>query len=335
MTDNSQDNRKTPSQIEQSAKLLGITSARVLVAVSGGCDSVALLRGLHWLQTNLDVQLVVAHLNHGWRGAESDADAVWVEALAGSLEVNCHVERLDAKKEALTTSASEESARRARYEFLTRAAAEHDCRFVAVGHTADDQTETVLHHILRGTGLAGLRGIAPARPLGENVTLVRPLLGIQREPLENWLSSIGQDWRTDRSNSDTDFTRNRIRNELLPLLEEQFNPQVRRVLATLAQQAGEVSGFVRELAEAALPDVVLSSAENSLRLDATALNRLPPVVLRESLILAWQSQNWPLQGMSFSHWEKLAEIATSGGTITLPGRIDGRLRGTLLVLTRG
>lgn len=333
-------------QIGQAARNLGIESATVLVAVSGGCDSVALLQGLHELKATLDLKLVVAHLNHGWRGEESDADASWVKALAAKLDLPCVSESCRPTRDSLadstqpaTTAAvnstSEESARRDRYEFLTRAAAEHSCQFIAAGHTADDQAETVLHHIVRGTGLTGLRGIAPTRTISEGVALVRPLLEIRRADLENWLTTIGQDWRTDRTNSDTDFTRNRIRKELLPLLEEQFNPQVRRVLVTLAQQAGEVSGFVRELAEAALPDVVLNSTSDTIRLDAAALGRLPPVVLRETLILAWQNQYWPLQGMSFSHWEKLTEVALSGGTATLPGKVDARRRGTLLVLTRG
>jgi len=333
-------------QIGQAARNLSIESATLLVAVSGGCDSVALLRGLHELQVTLNLKLVVAHLNHGWRGEESDADASWVESLAAKLELPCVSESCRPQRESLAESAqpaataavnpaSEESARRDRYEFLTRVAAEHSCQFIAAGHTADDQAETVLHHILRGTGLAGLRGIAPTRTISEGVALVRPLLEIRRADLENWLTTISQDWRTDRTNFDTSFTRNRIRNELIPLLESQFNPQVRRVLATLAQQAGEVSGFIRELAEAALPDVMLNATPDSIRLDAAALSRLPPVVLREALVLAWKNQNWPLQGMSFSHWERLAEVAASGGTITLPGNVDARLRSTLLVLTRG
>lgn len=319
-----------PPPIAAAARKLGIESARVLVAVSGGCDSVALLRGLVDAQATLNLTLVVAHLNHGWRGEESQHDADWVRALADSLQLPSVIESAHQDEEA----ASEESARRLRYEFLNRAASVHDCPFVAIGHTADDQAETVLHHILRGTGLSGLRGIPPTRSLADQATLVRPLLETPRSQLEDWLQAIGQDWRTDATNSDSRFTRNRIRHELLPLLADKFNPQIHRVLTTLAAQAGEASEFVRELAEQTLPEIVLSSTPDSIRLDTSRLSELPPIVRREALVLAWQRQNWPLQKMSFAHWEKLAEIAESGGMATLPGNVDVRIRGSMLVLTR-
>jgi tRNA(Ile)-lysidine synthase len=337
-------------QIRDAANSLGIETATVLVAVSGGCDSVALLRGLHELRTSLDLKFVVAHFNHGWRAEESDADAVWVEALAEQLNLPCVSESRDSKRDPLANStsttatpsagsASEESARRDRYEFLARAAFENGCQFIAVGHTADDQTETVLHHILRGTGLAGLRGIAATRQLDNEVTLVRPILECRRTELEAWMRSISQDWRTDRTNASLDFTRNRIRHELLPLLEEQFNPQVRRVLATLSCQAEEAGDLVRTLAEKALPEVILTSSADdstvdSIRLDGGVLRRLPAIVRRETLVLAWKQQGWPLQGMSFFHWQNLAAIAESGGAMTLPGNVDARLRGGLLVLRK-
>ena len=322
-----------PAQIEQAARQLGIESAHVLVAVSGGCDSVALLRGLLELKQSLSLELIVAHFNHGWRGDEAEADAAWVRDLAKSLELEFVAGFAD--EYSLPDGGSEESARQDRYDFLTRTALSQRCRFVAVGHTSDDQAETVLHHILRGTGLAGLRGIPPERPLDDEITLVRPLLEIPRGGLEEWLTRIGQDWRRDRSNSDSRFTRNRIRNELLPLLATEFNPQIRRVLTTLAQQSGEVSDFVRKLAADALTETVISATPDSVRLDADALSRLSPVVLRETLVLAWQQQNWPLQGMSFSHWEALAEVVSAGDAVTLPGDVDARRRGGMLVLRRG
>ncbi len=305
-------------------------SARVLVAVSGGCDSVALLRGLAHAPATLNLTLVVAHLNHGWRGQESQQDAEWVRNLADSLNLTSIIDSAQQDKEAT----SEEAARHLRYEFLVKTAGEHDCRFVATGHTADDQAETVLHHILRGTGLSGLRGIPPTRTLNNQVTLVRPLLAIPRCHLEDWLRSTGQDWRTDTTNSDSRFTRNCIRHELLPMLADRFNPQINRVLTTLATQAGEASDFVREIAEAALPGIVLSASPDSIRLDTSHLSELPPVVRREALVLTWQRQKWPLQKLSYAHWEKLAELAESGDMATLPGKIDVRRRGTMLVLTR-
>jgi len=317
------------SSLDRAAEILELESGRILVAVSGGGDSVALLRGLVTLQSRLNCRIFAAHFNHRWRGQESDTDASWVQTLADSL----NVPYLTAAAET-DLPCSEEAARLMRYDFLTRAAVENNCCFIATGHTADDQAETVLHHILRGTGLAGLRGIPERRRITDEIQIVRPLLDCSRTSLETWLHSIGQSWRTDPANSDPGYTRNRLRTELLPHLETQFNPQVRRVLTTLASQAGEVSRFLRELAEEALPDILLSVTPDSARLDARPLKQLPSVLLRETLILLWHRQAWPLQGMTHAHWTNLAGVVDSGSAVTLPGRIDARLRGELLVLSR-
>jgi len=317
------------SRLHRSAEKLRFESRRILVAVSGGGDSVALLRGLVTLQTQLDFQILVAHFNHRWRGSESKADAEWVQSLANALKVMCITAEADTD-----TPCSEDTARRRRYDFLTQTARDHRCHFIATGHTADDQAETVLHHILRGTGITGLRGIPDIRPITGDIQLIRPLLDCSRSSLEQWLHSIDQDWRVDPANSDPGYTRNRIRTDLLPQLEKQFNPQVRRVLTTLAHQAGEVSQFIRALAEETLPGILLSSAPDSVRLDARALEQLSPVLLRETLVLLWQKQAWPLQDMGHSHWTSLAEVVTSGPAVSLPGRVEARLRGQLLVLTR-
>lgn len=314
-------------QIADAARRLGIESNRVVVAVSGGGDSVALLKAFCELKATLKLDLTVAHLNHGWRGDESAADAEWVRKLAESLNLPIVLESAE-------VAASEESARRLRYEFLSRTAAEGCCRFVALGHTADDQTETILHHILRGTGLSGLRGIPQKRTLNEHATLVRPLLQIPRRHLETWLQSTGQSWRTDQTNSDSDFTRNRIRIELLPLLRKQFNPQIDRVLTTLAEQAGETSQVIRELASSAFRDALASSSPASIRLRLESLRPLPAPVIRETFVIVWQRQQWPLQGMTFSHWQNLAALARDGGALSLPGHIDARTRGELLVMTK-
>ena len=230
----------------------GVPGTRVLVAVSGGPDSVALVTGIARVAVELAIGVVVGHVNHRLRSDESDQDANWVSRLADELQLPSVIQTVDVCNGGEPDGQAgsvEESARRIRYRLLIDAARSMGCTQIAVGHTANDQAETVLHHILRGTGVTGLRGIPVSRMLDDEIRLVRPMLCIDRSDVVLWLDSNSQVFRIDRTNSESVFTRNRIRNELLPQLERDFNPQLQRVLTTLATQAGEMSAFLRLQAE--------------------------------------------------------------------------------------
>ena len=212
---------------------------RVGVAVSGGADSVALLRLLLTLRAELGITLAVAHLNHSLRGEESDADAEFVRELAHSTGVEFLVSKVDVGREAERNGWNlEDAARRLRYEFFQRLVAEKRVTRIAVAHTADDQAETVLARVIRGTGLTGLGGIYP-----EVRVVVRPLLGVRRRELREYLQSKGQTWREDSSNQDLRRTRARIRSQILPRLESEFSPQIVRRLNELARLAREEEVF--------------------------------------------------------------------------------------------
>src|SRR5262245_32292513 len=191
----------------------------ILVAVSGGADSVALLHALAQLRTAGEGRLIVAHFNHRLRGAESDGDQAFVEELAARLGLAVVIGRRDGGTDERPDAADEESLRESRYAFLRLESGVHGARYVATAHTADDQVETVLLNILRGTGLAGLAGIPRVRPLAEATTLIRPLLGVSRGEILGYLASLDQPFREDASNRNLEYTRNRVRHELLPLLE--------------------------------------------------------------------------------------------------------------------
>ncbi len=212
---------------------------RVGVAVSGGADSVALLRLLEDLRAQLGISLLVLHFHHGLRGADADADQKFVEELARArgLEIMAGREDVAAWARAHRRNV-EDAARQLRYEFLGRATAEGRVRRVAVAHTADDQAETVLAHLLRGSGLSGLAGIHPV--IGE---IVRPLLYVRRKELRDWLTAIGQLWREDASNADTRRLRARLRLDLMPLLERDFQPRLVERLGGLARLAAEEEAF--------------------------------------------------------------------------------------------
>ena len=301
---------------------------RVLAAVSGGADSVAMLLGLCELKEEFQFELTAAHLDHMLRGEDSAADADWVKSLCESLNVPCVIERSDisaSSKDSKTTL--EESARKARYDFLERTALREGCTEIAVAHTSDDQAETVLHHIIRGSGLSGLRGIPRERILSPNLRIIRPLLDVRRTEIEKWLAGRGQDYRQDESNADPAFTRNRLRHQLLPVLESDYNPQVVPALNRLAQQAGELEDALDQLAEIYLQSAILERTPNRCLLDCGPLSRLPLAVRRVCLTLLWKQQNWPRQRMSFAHWNDLAELITKKrGALTLPAGVTAKRR---------
>src|SRR5580693_731059 len=205
--------------LAKSVQSFGLSVRRILVGVSGGGDSVALLHGLHALADQERLQLVAAHLDHGIRGAAAAEDAAWTAELCERLEIPLVLESADVPAYARERGLNlEEAARDVRYQFFERAAAGANCSHVAVAHTADDQVETVLHHLFRGTGLAGLQGMPATRPLGRALTIVRPLTPFYRLQMLAFLESIGAQFRTVETNFDEARTRSRIRNEALPEL---------------------------------------------------------------------------------------------------------------------
>jgi tRNA(Ile)-lysidine synthase len=309
--------------------------ATVLVAISGGADSVALLRGLLQLRESLKLTLRAAHLNHQLRGSESDADAEWVRALCEQCNIPCDIESVPVLEFAERNRRGlEESARDARYQFLQRVATKYQCNAVAVAHSADDQAETVLHHILRGTGLTGLRGMEWSRSLGDSTRLIRPMLAIWRTKVEAFLAELGQDFRVDASNQDTSLTRNRLRHDLLPRLERDFNTRVREHLCQLAEQAADCEEAMQIAADTLLGTALLDRSESVARLQRDALRSKSRPLIREVFVQLWQRQKWPRQWMSFSHWNRLVDLVQSDEStaIDLPGPISVRRRANMLVL---
>ncbi len=236
---------------------------RLAVALSGGADSVALLRALAARRQELGFVLHAAHLHHGLRGEEADGDLEFCRALAAKLGVPFHEARVDAAAEAradanLGKSAEtiEEAARRLRYSWFRELISRELLHAVATAHTLDDQAETVLAKFLRGAWTEGLAGISPKLKTAEAGWIVRPLLGVTRAEIEAYLRGLGQDWREDSSNRHLTFTRNRIRHELLPLLEG-WNPRLREHLAQMAELAhDEEAWWEAELARLA-PQLIL------------------------------------------------------------------------------
>jgi tRNA(Ile)-lysidine synthase len=321
--------------------------SHVVLAISGGADSVALLRAIVALKAACggSGKMFTAHLNHGLRSDEADADAVWVAALCERLSVPLEIAKANVSLLAdQQGDGLEAAARAARYDFLQQTAERLGARFVATAHTADDQVETVLQRILRGTGLSGLVGIPRARPLSNSVALVRPLLAVKRREIIDYLATLGQDYRVDSSNDDSRFTRNRLRHELLPLLRERFSSDVDAALLRLATQAGEAQQVVESLAGGIACSCVTiefdsmrgeSRRGRRVQIDCSELAGQPALIVREVCKNAWKDAGWPRQSMGFREWQLLARLACgeySSKTANLPNGVRARREQHLLIL---
>lgn len=275
-----------------------------------GADSVALLRAMAALKREGPGFLYAAHLNHQLRGTESDADEAFVVDLCRQLNIQCEASRVPPERLASNSGVGLEAAARAvRYEFLRQTAERMGARYVVTAHTADDQAETILHRILRGTGLAGLAGMPRARLLSPACTLIRPLLGFRRADLLGYLADLHQPYRSDLSNDDPRFTRNRIRHELLPKLAADFNPGVIDALLRLGTMAREVQDVVTDLVDDLSRQCVLQASNREVRLNTHPLHGQPRYLVRELLVTVWRKAGWPLQSMGFAEWDLLAEMA--------------------------
>jgi len=221
---------------EVAGQLAALPSPQLVLAVSGGPDSLCLADAVLAIAPRRMLRPIIAHLDHGLRGAASAADADFVRAFAEARGVPCVVERADVRAHAQVHKCSiEVAARQVRYRFLADVAEAHQAPWVALAHHADDQAETVLLRLIRGTGLLGLRGMRPHSPLptAPHLTVVRPLLRVTRADIERYCHEQHLSPRHDATNEALDYTRNRIRHELLPLLER-YNPNIRAVLVRLA-----------------------------------------------------------------------------------------------------
>ena len=303
---------------------------RWVVAVSGGGDSVAMLRAL--VGPGLGLELSVAHLDHGARGDASRGDAAFVAELAASLGLPFDLGQWRAER----PGHFEADARRARYDWLIGVARDRGASVVAVGHNRDDQAETVLHRALRGTGPRGLIGMRSARPLAEGVALVRPLLTTRAADLRASLRSLGQPWREDATNADPSHTRSRLRHDILPQLAAAINPDAIDALARL--------GTLTRRALRSLDDHVATLAASALRthpegwaVDRSTLAGLSPHLRAEVLRHLWRTAGWPELGMDRRRWSRLAALASSVASsppIELPGGVRVTPLPDRLALTR-
>lgn len=300
--------------------------SRIVVGVSGGPDSVTLLHLLKQLSGPLELDLHVAHLNHSIRDADADEDEAFVARLAEAWALPCTTRRANlpaiAQREKL---ALEEASRKERYSFLAEVAEEFGSAYIAVGHNADDQTETVLMHLLRGAGSSGLRGMLPSTPMHkyrmlaldnkscQGMTLIRPLLGTARAEIEAYLEQQGLQTRFDRSNLDTTYFRNRLRHEVIPYLE-QINPRLSVRLQNLADVIRADYELIQEYISVAWDTLLLSAYSDAFTFDLMRWRGQPLAVQRAIIRQAAYKLCGNLRDVGFSHVEQAVAVAQNGNT---------------------
>ena len=300
---------------------------RLVAGVSGGPDSLCLLDCL----SQLGYQIIVAHLDHQLR-PESAEEATFVQQVAQAYGVPAVIGRWDVGAKAGPGGSIEEAARLARYRFLVQVAKEHGVELIATGHTADDQVETILMHFLRGAGPSGLRGMLPSTPLkswvgipnSAGITLIRPLLDTTREQTQAHCTAIDLEPRSDPSNLDQTYTRNRLRHHLIPILES-YNPGVRRVLRRTGQVMAGEAELVASLVADRWPEVVRRGGEGVFVIRVASFLE-QPIALQRALIREVISRLRPtLRDVGFEAVERTLDFITDpqrGRRQTLVGELE-------------
>ncbi|HEY44820.1 MAG TPA: tRNA lysidine(34) synthetase TilS [Anaerolineae bacterium] len=299
----------------------------IIVGVSGGADSLCLLDCLH----RLGYQVLAAHLDHQLR-PESPDEAVFVQQVAHSYGLETLVKRVDVKGIEGSSGSLEEKARLARYRFLVQSAKEKGIQYIATGHTADDQVETILMHFLRGAGPSGLRGMLPITrmedwvgiPEAEGMILIRPLLEITRDQTQAHCAAIGLEPREDKSNLDMSFTRNRVRHQLLPMLET-YNLGIRRVLKRTGHVMAGEAELVADLVVKCWGSIVRYRGEHVLAIDVPVFLKQPTAIQRALLREAIASLRPSLRDIGFEIVDQAVNFICKpqrGNRLTIVGELE-------------
>ncbi|MGN0294506.1 MAG: tRNA lysidine(34) synthetase TilS [Lachnospiraceae bacterium] len=306
---------------------------RVLTAVSGGADSVCLLLVLKNLERILGIRVEAVTVNHGIRGASAAGDVEFVRGLCGRYGIPLRICQVNVPELVKTEQISEEeAARRLRYECFEHAAAEAGANVIAVAHHRDDNCETVLHHLFRGSSLKGLGGMSSCRKLG-NLSVIRPFLQVGRHEIEGWLKERGISWRTDETNLEDDYTRNRLRHHVIPLVEREINEQACAHVVQAAEYIAQAQELIEELAGQWLEQYGTDG-----RIPVEPLRGCRPVVRREILVQACRKAVGcaGLRDVGHVHLEMLEHLAEGENSrqILLPGGIRVRKAYGMLVFSR-
>ena len=306
---------------------------RVVAALSGGPDSTALLVALVQIAKQLDFSIIVAHYNHGLRGTSSDEDEKYSQELAKKLGLIFVSGKMNQKLRQKGKS-PEDFYRQQRYQFLDKVAEDYNAQKIALGHNIQDQAETVLLNLLRGSGLGGLKGILPMR----EGKFIRPLIEVSRPEIIAFLSEAGISYCHDSSNQSNIYLRNKIRTELIPYLKEKFNPRIEENLAQMAEILRQDDEYIRNSVQEALKSTYIQNQSNRIiSLNIEYIKGLAPAIRSRLFKKILESLNPEKNGFSFSNikaLERLAQVTESGKRISLPLGIEAKREYDSLILER-
>lgn len=293
---------------------------RILVGLSGGPDSVVLLHVLNTLKKEYSLEIVVAHLDHKFRGEESVEDRRFCVELAGEYNLEIVYEEIDVPKIAKEKGISpEEAARFERYDFFKRAAGKKGIKKIAVAHTQDDQAETVLMRIIRGAGMRGLGGMMPVKEMN-GFTVIRPLIEVSRKEIEEYISLNKLEFRIDSSNAKSIFTRNRIRLEVMPFLEKDFNPNIKEVLVNMAENLRIENDFLSKYAMRKFKGMA-KLKKGEVVIDIKRFKKQPTAVRKRILRQGLEEVKGDLRRFTYKHWKEIEDLLgsrPSGSIVDLP-----------------
>ena len=294
----------------------------VLIGVSGGIDSISLLYSLFFLKDDLKCSLVVAHVNHGLRGEQSDREAEFVKEIASELKLPCVAEKIDVLRYMAEKGLSKQAAaRELRYAFFERAGRQYSANKIALGHTADDQAETVLMRMLRGSGAKGIAGIKPVR----DEKIIRPLIEISRDEITEFVKEKGLKYAEDPSNLEPYYLRNKIRLELIPLIKKEYNPNIIETLREAAEIVGDEDEFLEGYCSKILSDISLSKGSSLIEIDTLKLKNFHIAIQRRIIRIALKMLKGDLLKISAVHVEEILNSINkgfSGKSLNLPDGIQ-------------
>lgn len=326
------------TQIKKTIEKNGLISKgdKVVACVSGGPDSMALLHLLADLRRYYNIKLTVVHLDHMIRGRQSTADADFVMKAAIKLSMPFVAERVDVKKIAKSNRMSlEEAAREVRYDFYRRAAEKMDANKIATGHTLDDQAETVLMRLVKGSGSRGLSGIPYKRRLGDS-WVIRPLLDVTRKDIEKYLKKNGIASRTDASNLRTFYLRNKIRRVLIPLLEKEFNPKIKENLNLIAENLSGEFNYLNAVARRRF-NRLSRERESGIAIGVSKLLRQHVALQRLIVRQIIQKLKGDLIRITYRHWQEIESMLSDKDkrSVDLPDGIKVIKNRGYIIFTKG
>lgn len=291
--------------------LLVEPNSKILVAVSGGVDSVTLLDSLFMLGAKFGFQLGIAHLNHLLRGDEANRDEDFVVSLSRKYGLPFWGQRIDVKEFAKVHSLSiEHAGREVRYDFLERAAQSFGANYIATAHTLDDQAETILLNLIRGSGIRGLQGIAERKSLGRGLTLLRPFFSFKKSELLKYAEHRNLKWREDATNNILVYSRNKVRQVLIPLLEREFNPNIVEILSRISEIAKSVQKLVNRAISDLLDNYVDYISADECRLDTLKIKHYDSFIIGE-MIQNIISENFGIPPISYQKVDSIYKLLAS------------------------